>query len=127
MKTMRFEAVELEPYAQPVRFDQLSIGETYFSVTYVDREMLIPTVETLVYVGSDLESDDDGIVYFQDVGSHRAGVSYGGEDGPEQAAIFQCSPRNEISEIFQCDFAVKELLKCSLRRRKAEENRSCSG
>jgi len=39
---VRFEARELEPYAEPVSADELAEGEVYFSVRYVDEEMAVP-------------------------------------------------------------------------------------
>ncbi len=41
---MRFEARELAQHAQPVRPADLAVGAIYFSVQFVDTEMLIPEV-----------------------------------------------------------------------------------
>jgi len=38
--------------------------------------MLIPIIETLVFIGRNLEVGDGEKVYFQDIESHREGVDY---------------------------------------------------
>jgi hypothetical protein len=73
---MRFEERELKPYAQPVSVGNLKEGEVYFSVTFIDDEMCIPTMETLVFIGRDLNNDDSGRLYFQDVDSYMEGIRY---------------------------------------------------
>lgn len=60
----------------PVSASELRVGEIYFAVNYVDTEMLVPTVETVVFIGRNLESEDAGQVYFQDIESNREGVAY---------------------------------------------------
>jgi hypothetical protein len=74
-----FEGRELKEYAEPVLANELREGEIYFSVNYVDDDMLIPVMETVVFIGRNLEPGDVGQVYFQDVESHREGVRYAGE------------------------------------------------
>lgn len=80
---MYFEGRELTTYAEPVSSSELREGEVYFAVNYVDDDMLIPVMETVVFIGRNLEPDDVGQVYFQDVESYREGVRYGldKEDG----------------------------------------------
>src|SRR5215207_3424001 len=73
---MQFEARELPAYAEVVSPLELKEGSIYFSVTFLDEEMLIPTMEAFVYIGRDLESEDSGQLYFQDAVSHQEGVRY---------------------------------------------------
>ena len=73
---MRFEERELQPYAEPVSAIELQEGSVYFAVTFVDEDMLIPIMATLVFVGRNLEPGDIRKVYFQDVHSYRAGIRY---------------------------------------------------
>jgi hypothetical protein len=51
---MRFESRELKPYAEPVVAAELKEGSVYFAVTFADEDTLIPTMETVVFVGRDL-------------------------------------------------------------------------
>ena len=77
--------------------------------------MLIPTIDTVVYIDENLEPGDTDRVYFQDIDSFNAGVHYGRDvDGAH--AIFQCGSRNELGHIFTFEAALNELLKCSMRR-----------
>lgn len=81
---MRFEERELKPYAEPVPAKRLASGSAYFSVTYIDDQMLIPTVEPLIFAGENLSSGDVGrVVYFQDAGLYRKGIRH---DSPPRRA-----------------------------------------
>lgn len=111
---MRFEARELRSYAEPVSADELQEGEVYFSVRYVDEEMLIPTMDTLVFIGRDLEPGHSGELYFQDVDSYRSGVRIATATA-DDGAIFLLESV-EKPWIFSFDKALELLLKCSLRR-----------
>jgi|ERR1044071_6911948 hypothetical protein len=114
---IRFEARELPTYAQPISIDELTEGTVYFFVNFADDEMLIPTIETVVYIGENLESDDVGQVYFQDLDSFNRGVQYGTEDDGE-CAVFQRGSGNELGHVFTFEQALNELMKCSLRRKR---------
>ena len=115
---MHFEGRELKPYAEPVSTTELKEGAVYFAVNYVDDDMLIPIVETLVFAGKDLEPEEVGVAYFQDVESYREGVRYGW-DTNDGSATFYSGPENELNHIFTYEHALDELLRCSIRRRDA--------
>lgn len=117
MSTIRFEARDLPSYAEPVSADELVVGSTYFFVQYVDDEMLVPTVETVVYLGENLEAGEDNRVYFQDIDSYKRGVRYD-SPGDGDYALFQTGSKDELGHVFQFERALDELLKCSIRRRK---------
>ena len=53
-------------HAQPVSAADLHEGSVCFAVTYVDDDMLIPTMEILVFIGKNLETDDVAEAYFQE-------------------------------------------------------------
>ena len=116
--TMRFEARELKTHAEPISAEELKEGSIYFFVNFVDEEMLIPTMDTVVYIGENLEPDDEDRVYFQDIDSFNRGVRYDGE-GDGEPALFQTGSKHEIGHVFTFEHALDVLLKCSLRRRKA--------
>jgi hypothetical protein len=115
---MRFEERELKPYAEPISASELKEGLVYFSVTFIDDDMLIPLVETLVFIGRDLEPGDSGQVYFQDIGSHHRGIRYGATT-EDDYANFLVGSENELGHLFDYEHALDLLMKCSLRRRKA--------
>ena len=114
---MRFEERELKPYAEPISASELKEGSVYFSVTFIDDDMLIPLIETLVFIGRDLEPGDSGQVYFQDIGSHQRGVRYGKHLEGDHAN-FLAGSENELGHLFDYEHAFDVLMKCLLRRQK---------
>jgi hypothetical protein len=100
---VRFEGRELKSYAEPVSAAELKEGSVYFALTFVDEDMLIPTMETLVFAGRDLEPGNVRKFYFRDVDS---------EDEWDYTA-------SNINHIFEIEHALDQLMACSLRRRKA--------
>jgi hypothetical protein len=118
MTQVRFEARELNTYAEPVTPDGLKEGEVYFSIQFADDEMLIPIMETWVFVGRNLDPEIPGEhLYFQDVESYREGVRY--SSATEDTAQFQVPDPGNIKHFFDFEHALEGLIKCSLRRSKA--------
>jgi hypothetical protein len=113
---MRFEARELKPYDDPVVSSELKVGMIYFSVQFVDDEMLIPELDPLVFIGRDLTPDDQGMLYFQDAGSYRRGIRF--ESNQTEDAAFYAQREDEINHIFPYERALDLLLTCSMRRKK---------
>lgn len=115
----QFPARTLKPYAEPVSAGELQEGTTYFSVAFLDDDMLIPTFEAIVFLGVDLaQSEVPGGLYFQDAASYRQGIrlqSASDEDG----ARFLIQAPHQLGSFFGYENALDELLACSLRRRKA--------
>lgn len=116
---MRFESRELKDYAEPVSMSALNEGSVYYSVNYLDEDLLIPILEPLVFVGRNLNPSDMGQLYFQDADSYGRGVRYSSVTEDEDALFDICS-EDSISHIFEFERAVDELLKCSLRRRQVQ-------
>jgi hypothetical protein len=110
---MKFEGRELNPYIETVAPDDLVDGHVYFSVSYADEQMLLPTILSLVFVGKNLEPGDDGEYYFQDLDSYTAGVRYG-DTSEEIPASFHTG--DIVNSIQHYDQALNELLRCSIRR-----------
>jgi hypothetical protein len=114
-KPMRFER-ELKPYAEPVSERELKEGEIYFFVNFVDDEMLIPTMETVVFVGKNLDRGDTDRVYFQDIDSFRRGIRFSTAQD-EDFAMFQSGSQSELGHVFEYEGALDVLMACSVRRR----------
>jgi len=117
---IHFEEREIKPYAEPVSATELRVGEVYFFVNYVDH-LLTPMMETVVFIGRDLEEGDVGLLYFQDVRSYRQGVSYESTTKGNSKATLYAALENQTSHIFEYEHALDELLGCWLRRRKASQ------
>ena len=119
---MRFEERVLKPYAEPISFGELRQGAIYFSVSYVDDQLLMPTVEPLIYIGDNLDAGDVGRVsYFQDASSYRRGVRHNSPSKEGEATFFTAS-EGKMPPIFEYERALDELLRCALRRRKIVED-----
>jgi len=112
---MRFEERELKPYGEPVLPEHLKIGETYFGVLFLDTDGFVPVLEPKVFIGRDLEPDDERKFYFQDYASYQHGIRF---ETPTLAdeALFETGCENHI---FDYEHALDMLLVCALRRRKA--------
>lgn len=115
---LHFETRELKPYAEPVSSTELLEGEIYFAVNFIDDEMLIPIMVTLVFAGRNLGPGDLGLVYFQDIDSYREGIRYHSVS-EEAEAMFQVGPEDNIGDIFPYERALEQLMACSLRRKAA--------
>ena len=112
---MYFEGRELNSYAQPVLPNELHEGEVYFALNYVDSQMLVPMVDTLVFIGRNLEAKDIAEVYFQDIVSYQEGVPYEWEANDETGTFF-CASEDQINHIFTYEQLLNELMKCAARR-----------
>ena len=118
---MRFEARELTTFAKPIDPATLTQGEIYLSVQYADPDLLIPTLETIVFVGRNLRPNDADALYFQDVESYRRGVRV--DSGPLAETGHRICREAGIKHLFDYESALEELMKCSLRRRAARNSR----
>lgn len=115
---MRFER-ELPSSAEQVRISELREGSIYFRLTYYDREMLVPQLTPVVFVGRDLEPDDDGILYFQDYESYQSGIRYCWTE-QKGAATFESFDASEGTDMFRYENALDELVRCLMRRGRDE-------
>jgi hypothetical protein len=111
MHIVRFAARKLKPYGKYVEPSGLVEGEIYYTVHFLDDQMLVPELNTLVFIGRNLEQADSGRLYFQDVASYLSGIR--DRDGGqlnihvvEENALF----------VFEFERALDVLLRCSLRR-----------
>lgn len=107
---------DLNSFATPVVSSQLEHGEIYFMLNYLDNQMLVPDIKTLVFLGRNLAGDSDSLLYFQDIGSFPTigpiSPSYEG-----QSNIFHCED-DQLKGIFLLENAIDELLRCAKRRSK---------
>jgi hypothetical protein len=115
---MEFEARELKPGAEFVLPEELVVGKAYFSVTYGDEKLLVPLVETLVFIGRNLEKGDSDLLYFQDHLSYSNGRLYGDAVAGDEIYV-STYHEGKTNPLFDFEHALEELMACSLRRRDA--------
>ena len=108
-----FSGRDLKPYAESIAVRDLKEGDVYFAVTFLDDELLIPSLEPMVFIGTNLEDNERDLRYFQDAESYRQGIRFGSE-GASGRATFYCGA--EHKHIFDYEHALNCLLLCSLRR-----------
>jgi hypothetical protein len=109
---MFFQQRELPPYAEPVSANELKEGTVYFELSYSPESMIIPFLETLRFVGKNLQPGDVGLVYFQQIMAHRWVEDESDSEDPWGR------DENQLNAHFEFDKALNGLLWCSLRRKK---------
>ena len=103
--------------AHPVSALDLKEGSVYFFLNYVDEELLIPTMETVVFIGKDLAAGDSGRVYFQDISSYRDGIRFSTKSKSDYANYYSGSEQ-EVAHVFEFEHALDELKRCAWRRQR---------
>ena len=114
---MHFEERELQPFSRPVSATDLREGTVYFAVTYTPEDMTIPLMETLLFVGRNLDPGDVGRVYFQELTVHSPGIRHGVEASNDEADRGWLM-EDDLNHIFEYEQALDGVMECSLRRRK---------
>jgi len=110
-----FPATELKPYAEPVSPHEMEEGRVYFAVQFSERNLLVPRLEPWIFLGQDLDGDSRNKRYFQDFDSYCAGLRYA-EQGEADSVCFQVYGPEEGKHIFDYEHALKQLMRCGLRR-----------
>jgi len=52
--------------AREIKGSDLVVGEAYFILTYADAARVVPTIDSVVYIGQNLDGETNGSRYFQD-------------------------------------------------------------
>jgi hypothetical protein len=110
------ETVVTDQFAVPVTADNLRSGEVYFSVSYVDEDLLIPVVETFVFLGRDFYKEDVDSLFFQRAESYFAG----GPRGHDADGLLAAAPE-ELNNMFELSGAVDALARCAERWKRRSE------
>ena len=122
MQTFHFKERSLKPYAELVSMAELQEGEVYPSIQFAeqDRDELFPIMETLVFVGLNLDEQQvERRVYLEDLEFYQAGLRYKTASADDRATFYAQLPQH-LNQIFHYENALNELVKCSLRRRESE-------
>ena len=92
-----------------MKASSLVVGRTYFRLTFADRDLTMPGVEPLIFLGEVMEEGGSNGFVFQDTGSF---VQYGsGLEGDEQhediAMYFM--PESEIGALYDVQELAEEI------------------
>ena len=88
---------------------ELVIGRTYFRLTFADRELTMPGVEPLVFLGEVTEEGGSNGFVFQDTASF---VQYGsGLEGDEQQEdiVLYFMPPTEVGALYDVQELAEEV------------------
>ena len=115
---VRFDARDVPMYAEHCPSSELRVGETYFQVSYLDSEMLVPELGACVFIGRDLNPGDSGKLYFQDWDSYKRGSPYQADDGEsvDTEGYVEIFLEEQSTGVFVYERALDLLLLCSVRR-----------
>jgi hypothetical protein len=103
-------------YSEPIDLSELKQGNLYFMLNYFDEEVLIPELQTLVFLGREVTGEKNSLLYFQDIESYTTRGPYpNSADRPGD--FFDCTD-DQLGCIFRLDKAVLELQHCMRRREK---------
>lgn len=112
---LHFEGRKLPLGAEPVEVQRPVIGKVYFAVRYLDEDLLVPVIDTLVFVGRNLEAGDVDLLYFQHASAYESGYEYRQGDKSRELGI-EVYLGNSANSIFEYEKALDELMRCSMRR-----------
>lgn len=116
---MYFEERLLQPYAQTLVAEELEEGSAYFDAAFLDRNMLLPSMESYVFIGRDLDPEAESGLYFQDFASYSSGILF--QAATQDAGATFLLESEENLHLFDYERALDQLLWCSLRRQGAPE------
>jgi hypothetical protein len=105
---------------KPMKASALVIGRTYYRLTFADRDLTMPGVEPLVFLGEVAdEGGTEGLV-FQDTGSYvRFGSGLEGDEQHEEIVLY-FMPESDIGAIYDIEELAAEVSEAA--RRAVSEN-----
>jgi hypothetical protein len=99
---------------------RLVVGRMYLAISYLDDDCLVPVVESLVFLGRNVDGEDEHALYFQDAESHREHGAFPNVQGGD-ARIVVTGP-TPPPNLFELDGAVDELSRCAERTRRTRSS-----
>jgi hypothetical protein len=98
----------------------LIIGRTYFRLTFADRDLTMPGVEPLVYLGEVTEEGGSNGFVLQDTSSYvQHGSGLEGEEQHEEIALY-FMPQTELGALYDIEELAAEIAESA--RRAASSN-----
>lgn len=93
----------------------LIIGRTYFRLTFADRDLTMPGVEPLVFLGEVAEEGGSNGFVFQDTASYvQFGSGLEGDEQHEDIAMY-FMPESEIGALFDMEELAVEIAESAKR------------
>jgi hypothetical protein len=120
---MSMEEYSQDGCAGSVRLEELQIGSVYFMTGFLDKELLCPFVQPLVFIGKNIAREDgqqDRRWYFQYYESYRDGTRYpgarnvGDADGVDEPELIVFPSDGDIG-VCDLEHVVQMLVECAAR------------
>ena len=92
-----------------MKASDLIIGRTYFRLTYADRDLTMPGIEPLVFLGEVIDDAGTRGFAFQDTASfvqHGSGLE---GDEQEEEIVLYFLPESEIGALYDIDELTAEI------------------
>jgi hypothetical protein len=91
-------------------------GRVYFALQFLDRDLLVPVLYPLVFLGFNLDGNDPSLRFFQDFESFAAGIRYSTRSDNDSEYFHVYGPEDG-KHIFEYEHALEGLMRCALNRR----------
>jgi hypothetical protein len=97
----------------------LVIGKTFYRLTFADRDMTMPHVEPLVYIGDGEHTDGDRFYAFQDTVSYVMFGSRFAPDGRDRddLSVYFIPPQEIGDSLVDLEQAVAQVQDCLIKAR----------
>lgn len=105
----------LSPLGVPA--SRLTVGGLYFVVSYLDEECIIPIVDSLIFLGRNLEGHSEKALYFQDAASHRESGPYPNAHNETATVTVVDSDSDLPPNLFELEGVLDELARCAQRKK----------
>jgi hypothetical protein len=92
-----------------MKASSLIVGRTYFRLTFADRDLTMPGVEPLIFLGEVMEEGGSNGFVFQDTGSFvQFGSGLEGDEQHEDIAMY-FMPESEIGALYDVSELAEEV------------------
>jgi hypothetical protein len=94
----------------------LTVGATYFRLTFADRDLTMPGVQPLVFLGEIDRPESGTALTFQDTVSYvRYGSRFGAKEGFDEMEIYFLSHEEVGSAVLSIEQAAREVSEAAAR------------
>jgi hypothetical protein len=108
--------VEPKATIRPVSVTDLNNSDTYLSVSYLDDQLLIPIVETIVFLGCDIFAEGGDTLYFQYAESYFEQGAFVPGVSQQREPLLAATP-DGLNNIFTVPNGSEALVLCAERWR----------
>lgn len=102
----------------PLDATKLKQGDICVSVSYLDEALLVPIVETFVFIGVDILNKGGNELFFQSAESYFSNGPYrAGDNSTDNKECLLVAPPDTLSNMFDVQHASEVIERCAERWR----------